>query len=411
MSDTGKGEQRQQGGRQLFRLDTPPLVREYRERAEKTESGFSVKPLRISGGASRGESRDSENSSNSRASKSGESASKLDNASNTSKPGSHTWQSEGAGNSLRGTSSFAPSPSSAFSKKSGSLGGSRSGTSDEKQAMLRGLASDDSGMREPSKIITQSNGVRTVIQNTKFQTAPPNPPSVARTSAAAASAASGRPTLQLDLLTDFDGDKIDSDGYASSPNSLTACSRSNTTFGGAFMDMSRMSELDLDDQKHYMYFGTGVKASDLLDSASNPPQYKSQYTVTGQVRQVKLKREGPPLGKSAEVNGETVALFKYKGMFYAIKNSCCHQGGPLFQGDIEDIQATVYKDGSGGATPRTGPCVACPWHGWRFDLRSGKCLNKTEYQQTVFPCRVDHGEVQVGFESFDHSNFDADEDF
>ena len=34
-------------------------------------------------------------------------------------------------------------------------------------------------------------------------------------------------------------------------------------------------------------------------------------------------------------------------------------GGPLFNGDIEDYKGKA--------------CVACPWHGYMFDLESGKC--------------------------------------
>ena len=86
------------------------------------------------------------------------------------------------------------------------------------------------------------------------------------------------------------------------------------------------------------YFQTGYKASDFLDSAKHPPLYKEQFTVTGinnstffcegfiyvvigQVRKVKLKRSGEPLGKKVELNGKTIAIFRYKLMFYVSKHS------------------------------------------------------------------------------------------
>lgn len=49
-----------------------------------------------------------------------------------------------------------------------------------------------------------------------------------------------------------------------------------------------------------------------------------------------------------------VAIFNVGGEFFAIENSCPHQGGPLADGWLD------------------GPFVTCPWHAWCFDVRSGK---------------------------------------
>lgn len=49
-----------------------------------------------------------------------------------------------------------------------------------------------------------------------------------------------------------------------------------------------------------------------------------------------------------------MALFNVGGEFFALENSCPHQGGPIADGWLE------------------GPEVTCPWHGWCFDVRSGK---------------------------------------
>ena len=38
--------------------------------------------------------------------------------------------------------------------------------------------------------------------------------------------------------------------------------------------------------------------------------------ATGKVRKVKLKRQGEPLGKKAELNGKTIAIFRYHLNFY-----------------------------------------------------------------------------------------------
>lgn len=59
-------------------------------------------------------------------------------------------------------------------------------------------------------------------------------------------------------------------------------------------------------------------------------------------------------GKIINVNGRTIALFLVNGAVHAIDNSCPHRGGPLGEGIVDDNT------------------VSCPWHGWKFDLISGK---------------------------------------
>ena len=63
----------------------------------------------------------------------------------------------------------------------------------------------------------------------------------------------------------------------------------------------------------------------------------------------------PPLKmKAVEVDGEKVCVANIEGKYYAIGNICTHLGGPLAEGKLEGYE------------------VECPWHGSKFDLRSGK---------------------------------------
>jgi nitrite reductase (NADH) small subunit len=57
-----------------------------------------------------------------------------------------------------------------------------------------------------------------------------------------------------------------------------------------------------------------------------------------------------------QVEGKAIALANVGGKFHAINNSCLHRGGPLGGGLLE------------------GPVVTCPWHGWQFDVTSGKVM-------------------------------------
>ena len=59
------------------------------------------------------------------------------------------------------------------------------------------------------------------------------------------------------------------------------------------------------------------------------------------------------LGKVVKVDGRSIALFRVKDEYYAMTNACLHRGGPLGEGNL------------------TGDVITCPWHGWKFDIRTG----------------------------------------
>ena len=41
--------------------------------------------------------------------------------------------------------------------------------------------------------------------------------------------------------------------------------------------------------------------------------------------------------KCVEVDGEKIALFRVESAFYALGDTCTHRGGPLSEGDVEEI--------------------------------------------------------------------------
>jgi nitrite reductase/ring-hydroxylating ferredoxin subunit len=81
------------------------------------------------------------------------------------------------------------------------------------------------------------------------------------------------------------------------------------------------------------------------------------------------------------VDGHVVALFNVDGRYHALEGICPHQGGPLGKGSVD------------------GPVVSCPWHGWRFDVRSGQCLFSPAVQQPTLPTRLEDGVVLVETET------------
>lgn len=66
-----------------------------------------------------------------------------------------------------------------------------------------------------------------------------------------------------------------------------------------------------------------------------------------------------------EVDDRMVVLFHIGGKFYCIDDVCTHDGGPLAEGRL------------------AGHEIACPRHGARFDVRSGKAMSMPATEDTV----------------------------
>ena len=74
--------------------------------------------------------------------------------------------------------------------------------------------------------------------------------------------------------------------------------------------------------------------------------------------------------KIIDVNGKSIGIFRVDDQFYAIRNRCPHQWGPLCLGDFAP---RAVSSGPGDVHLDSGPpLIACPWHGWEYDLATGQ---------------------------------------
>ena len=78
-----------------------------------------------------------------------------------------------------------------------------------------------------------------------------------------------------------------------------------------------------------------------------------------------------------EVRSKAIAIFRYNGELFAVDDTCPHKGGSLHEGTFED------------------GIVSCPWHDWKFDLRTGICPNNPLSKIETHPVWVEGDAVLV----------------
>ncbi|MCZ6778808.1 MAG: Rieske 2Fe-2S domain-containing protein [Acidobacteria bacterium] len=83
-------------------------------------------------------------------------------------------------------------------------------------------------------------------------------------------------------------------------------------------------------------------------------------------------------GRSLNVGGRQVAVFREGAEWFAIEDACPHMRARLSEGTIRDC------------------VVTCGWHGWRIDLRSGVALTRSRARVATCAVRVEDGQVWLG---------------
>ena len=76
--------------------------------------------------------------------------------------------------------------------------------------------------------------------------------------------------------------------------------------------------------------------------------------------------------KIVEVEKRSIGVFNIQGVYYALRNTCPHKGAPLCRGIVTGLvgsdaplQMSISRDGE---------IVRCPWHGWEFDITTGRSV-------------------------------------
>ncbi len=94
-----------------------------------------------------------------------------------------------------------------------------------------------------------------------------------------------------------------------------------------------------------------------------------------------------------EVKGHSVGLFNVNGEIIAALNLCPHELAPVCRGRVGGT--TLPSPPGEYRWGRQGEILACPWHGWEFDLLTGRALADERVRLRRYPVSVEDDTIFV----------------
>jgi nitrite reductase/ring-hydroxylating ferredoxin subunit len=81
--------------------------------------------------------------------------------------------------------------------------------------------------------------------------------------------------------------------------------------------------------------------------------------------------------RTVTILASTVAVFRLGDRLYGLEADCKHEGACIANGTID------------------GTVVACPEHGWRYDIPTGECLEKSDSKLKTYTAYMENGYIWV----------------
>ena len=95
--------------------------------------------------------------------------------------------------------------------------------------------------------------------------------------------------------------------------------------------------------------------------------------------------------RSYKILARPVGIFKEgSGRFRAMEVGCKHQNADLLQGQLH------------------GDVVTCPWHGWKYNLKTGECLWGSSACLRPYALEVRGDDIYVSLRPIDPEGFAND---
>jgi len=99
-----------------------------------------------------------------------------------------------------------------------------------------------------------------------------------------------------------------------------------------------------------------------------------------------------------QLEGRSIAVFKVDGEYHAYTNWCAHQGGPACEGILTGTTTATFDQESLETElewSKDGEVLACPWHAWEYDVKTGECLSREKVRLIEHEVSVDGDDIVV----------------
>jgi len=102
----------------------------------------------------------------------------------------------------------------------------------------------------------------------------------------------------------------------------------------------------------------------------------------------------PGTRRVIDVDGRAVVVFNVKGEYFALLDKCPHNGGSLAAGVVTGLLQSAEPGCYSYA--REGEIIRCPWHGWEFDIKTGRSVcSAIRARARAFPVHIEPGQTIV----------------
>jgi nitrite reductase/ring-hydroxylating ferredoxin subunit len=95
------------------------------------------------------------------------------------------------------------------------------------------------------------------------------------------------------------------------------------------------------------------------------------------------------------VEGREIGIFNLNGTFYALRNHCFHQGGPLCEGKITGTLTARKENNWRFIWEQEGEILRCPWHSMEFHIPTGQCLPFPNRHAQSYPVTIKDEKIFV----------------
>jgi nitrite reductase (NADH) small subunit len=98
-----------------------------------------------------------------------------------------------------------------------------------------------------------------------------------------------------------------------------------------------------------------------------------------------------------ENGNAAIGVLRAKGQLFAYLNECPHQGGPVCEGlMINRVEEELGPDKTyRGMRYSDDLHIVCPWHGWEFNIETGKCAGDGKHAIRRYKVVERDGEIYV----------------